>query len=85
LVKPDLFNYFFILKTNVLEEKTPEQMEIIEEIRKPLSMPKWIPIVIIATIFLLFWYLSRNSGATKSNSFVLQAPTTNVILAIPVK
>lgn len=68
-----------------MEEKTPEQMKIIEEIRKPASMPKWIPIVIIATIFLLFWYLSRNGGATRSNSFVPQDPTTNVILAIPVK
>jgi hypothetical protein len=66
-----------------MEEKTPEQLKIIEEIRKPLSMPKWIPIVIIVTIFLVFWYLSRSNGGIKDNSTVLQNTTTNVILAIP--
>lgn len=66
-----------------MEEKTPEQMKIIEEIRKPVSMPKWIPIVIIVTTFLVFWYLSRSGGGIKYNSTVLQNTTTNVILAIP--
>ncbi len=66
-----------------MEEKTPEQQKVIEEIREPVSFPKWVPIVIIVTIFLVFWYLSRSDGGIKYNSTVLQNTTTNVILAIP--
>lgn len=68
-----------------MEEKTPEQIKIIEEIRKPVSFPKWVPIVIIVTIFLVFGYLSRSDGGTKSDSSVLQNTTTNVQNAVPVK
>ncbi|HSN07857.1 MAG TPA: hypothetical protein VLS85_02410 [Hanamia sp.] len=61
-----------------MEEKTPEQLKAIEEIRKPVNFPKWILFAIIVMVFLVFWYLSRNNGETKSNSSVLQDTTTIV-------
>ena len=60
-----------------MEQKTPEQMKVIEEIRKPVSFPKWVPFVIIVTLFLVFWYLSRGNGETRANSSVL--PDTTII------
>ena len=61
-----------------MEQKTPEQMKVIEEIRKTVSFPKWVPFVIIVTLFLVFWYLSRSNGETRSNSSVLPDTTTIV-------
>ena len=30
-----------------MEEKTPEQLKAIEEIRKPVNLPKWIPLLLL--------------------------------------
>ncbi len=66
-----------------MEEKTPEQIKAIEEIRKPNNFPIWIIFVLIVIVFLVFWYLSTGSGGTKSNSAALKGNTTSVILALP--
>jgi len=61
-----------------MEEKTPEQLKAIEEIRKPNNFPIWIIFVLIVIVFLVFWYLSRGNGGTKSTSPVLKDTTTIV-------
>jgi hypothetical protein len=66
-----------------MEEKTPEQLKAIEEIRKPQHFPIWIIFVLIVIVFLVFWYLSTGSGGTKSNSPVLKGNTTSVVPALP--
>jgi len=59
-----------------MEEKTPEQLKAIEEIRKPDNFPIWVIFVLIVIIFLFFWYLSRDNGGTRSNSSALKDTTT---------
>jgi len=66
-----------------MEEKSPEQLKAIEEIRKPQSFPIWIIFVLIVIVFLVFWYLSTGSGGTKSSGPALKSNTTSVILALP--
>lgn len=66
-----------------MEEKTPEQLKAIEEIRKPNNFPIWIIFVLIVIVFLVFWYLSTGNGGTRSNSSVLNGNTASVILPLP--
>jgi hypothetical protein len=57
------------------EEKTPDEKEIIEEIRKPVARPRWlIPLVTIVIVIFILWYFSRSCGETKPN--VGESPDT---------
>lgn len=59
------------------EEKTPEEKEAIEEIRKPVARPRWlIPLATIVIIFFFLWYFSRSCGETKPN--VGESPNTSM-------
>lgn len=59
------------------EEKTPDQKETIEEIRKPVARPRWlIPLVTIVIVVFFLWYFSRSCGETKPN--VGESPNTTI-------
>ncbi|MEO6893410.1 MAG: hypothetical protein ABI136_00165 [Ginsengibacter sp.] len=61
----------------MLEEKTPDEKETIEEIRKPVGRPRWaIPLVTIVIIIFFLWYFSRSCGETKPN--VGESPNTGM-------
>jgi hypothetical protein len=50
------------------EEKTPQEKEVIEEIRKPVPTPRWVvPLVTIVVVIFFLWYFSRSCGETKPN------------------
>ena len=65
-----LFLIFYLLKISEMEEeKTPDQRETIEEIRKPVARPRWvIPLIFVVIIVFLLWYFSRSCGETKHNT-----------------
>ena len=59
------------------EEKSPDQKETIEEIRKPVARPRWvIPLIFVVIIIFLLWYFSRSCGETKPN--VGESPNTTM-------
>ncbi len=59
------------------EEKTPDEKETIQEIRKPVSRPRWlIPLVTIVIVIFILWYFSRSCGETKPN--VTETPNTTM-------
>ena len=59
------------------EEKTPDEKEAIEEIRKPVARPRWlIPLATIVIIVFFLWYFSRSCGETKPN--VGESPNTTM-------
>lgn len=60
-------------------EKTPEEIETVREIKKPVNRPKWlIPLVTIVLVVLILWYFSRSCGETKPNVTALPDTTTQV-------
>lgn len=67
--KNKTFLIFYFLKTiDMPEDKTPDEKEAIEEIRKPVARPRWlIPLVTIVIVVFFLWYFSRSCGETKPN------------------